>query len=216
MKNIILVLLIIITSFGCKNNNDQLIEVKDENNLVIPNAKDKLIEEIFYYYNLIPPKLFPIKGTDTINYSIYEEFINLKSSINNYKQFSLNEEEEQLLGIVICKSYISISDFDNAIIAIDTLNFSSNFENYKNLLRGIIFKYDEKTSDEKENLFFKDLLNNVVTSKPIECDKYFLISVLANKNKIDYCKDQNSLFENLKKMQHEDIVRNYILSEIVL
>lgn len=215
MRRALLTIAILLLFFSCKRKQETTLDPSNEvsaQNSVDTGEKDALKEKIFKYYNQIPPYFFP--SQDSVDYSKYEEFENLKASIKKYQDFSLTDTERQRLGILISKSYLSISDFKNAEKVLDTLPKSSNFESYKSLLKAIALDYNRSEKDASK--LYEQVLLELSKTEPVQCNRYLIVAALARKSNIQFCKEQQALYERLKEMGTEKIIRTYILSEVEL
>lgn len=209
---IYLTFFIVLTS--CKDTSTSKKNVTEQDSVFTTEQKISLKDSIIVQYNRIPTSLF--NSNDGEDYSKYDEFKRLSSLLKEYENLSLNEEEKAYLGIFKAKCNLKISKYSKALNLLYEVKESPKFNTYKDLMLAIL--YDYKSSQDKSILLYSQLLKDLEMGSPnaLDCNRYVIISVLAEKKKLNACFDRENQFVQLKNLGKDEVIRKFILSEVEL
>jgi hypothetical protein len=212
MKRILLYFVIPLSIISCLGQNSKTEKVSIESESIktndsIKEVKYQFKEKINNLYLRLP---FAFGLKDDIDYSQYEEFKEFDSIVNQYTKYPLSDNEKQLLTITSAKKNLILSKYSEVIQILNELPENSDLNNYKNILLAIC--YDLKGDSFNSSKIFKNLLNELEQDKNTECVKYFLVKTLAaDASELNLCKDYLNLYNEIKSVDRNEIIKTYFL-----
>ncbi len=212
MRVIIITCLLLI--FGCK---DKVVKEGKGNRFNIDtlttrndSVKNSLKYEIFLKYSNVP---ITHLTSDNTKFNEYPMLKQLDSLFDIYSENELSKTEIENLNIMKAKRYLYTSNFKKAITELNKLSGSD----YKDLLLGISYQL------KGDSLKSEDYLNKLYSKiKPIKssdidkCHKYLLMSVLLDKDKLEYCTHLTKSYISMIKDGKKEIIRANFLSTVEL